>query len=52
MGNLIIYKYNAYKVKLDSKRIKGMRLLKSCALSSFAFFSIIPIYILDLELME
>ena len=51
MGNLIIYKYNTNKVKLDSKRIKGMRLLKSCALSSFAFFSI-PIYILDLELIE
>lgn len=52
MGILIIkinYKYN---VKLNSKRIEEMRLVESCALSSFAIFHIIPIYILDLELIE
>ena len=52
MGILIIkinYKYN---VKLNSERIEEMRLVESCALNSFAVFHIIPIYILDLELIE
>ena len=52
MESLIIkinYKYN---VNLNSKRIKEIRFIKSCALNSFAIFHIIPIYILDLELIE
>ncbi len=55
MKSLIIYinnTYNKNKIKLNSKRIEEMRLIESCALNSFAFFHIIPIYILDLELIE
>ena len=55
MRSLIIYinnNCNKNNVKLNSKRIKEIRLIKSCVLNSFAFFHIIPIYILDLELIE
>lgn len=55
MRSLIIYinnNCNKNNVKLNSKRIKEIRLIKSCALNSFAFFHIMPIYILDLELIE
>lgn len=57
MKSLIIYINNNYnksksKIKLNSKGIEEMRLVESCALNSFAFFYIIPIYILYLELIE